>query len=149
MTSMQRRRDVRTAYLLLSPAVILLLAVLAYPVGWEIWTSLTAYSPLQDGATRFVGFQNYRDQLADPQFWLAVAVTLVYAIVRIAAKVALGLGFAIVAFGVDASRLPRELDGYGYLVPRGEHLTSLGGVHDSALFPGRAHREVRPDVPQP
>ena len=95
MTSMQRRRDVRTAYLLLSPAVILLLAVLAYPVGWEIWTSLTAYSPLQDGATRFVGFQNYRDQLADPQFWLAVAVTLVYAIVTIAAKLALGLGFAL------------------------------------------------------
>jgi len=95
MTSTQRRRDVRTAYLLLSPAVILLLTVLAYPVGWEIWTSFTAYSTLQDGATRFVGLQNYRHQLADPQFWLAAAVTLVYAIVTIVAKLALGLGFAL------------------------------------------------------
>jgi len=95
MTSTQRRRDVRTAYLLLSPAVILLLTVLAYPVGWEIWASFTAYSTLQDGATRFVGLQNYRHQLADPQFWLAAAVTLVYAIVTIVAKLALGLGFAL------------------------------------------------------
>ena len=95
MTSTQRRRDVRTAYLLLSPAVILLLTVLAYPVGWEIWGSFTAYSTLQDGATRFVGLQNYRHQLADPQFWLAAAVTLVYAIVTIVAKLALGLGFAL------------------------------------------------------
>src|SRR5215831_15605891 len=95
MTSTQRRRDVRMAYLLLSPAVILLLTVLAYPVGWEIWTSFTAYSPLQDGATRFVGLENYRQQLADPQFWLAAVVTLVYAIVTIVAKLALGLGFAL------------------------------------------------------
>ena len=83
------------AYLLLSPTVILLLTVLAYPVGWEIWTSFTAYSPLQDGATRFVGLQNYRHQLADSQFWLAAAVTLVYAVVTIVAKLALGLGFAL------------------------------------------------------
>jgi len=95
MTSTQRRRDVRTAYLLLSPAVILLLTVLAYPVGWEIWGSFTAYSTLQDGATRFVGLQNYRHQLADPQFWLAAAVTLVYTIVTIVTKLALGLGFAL------------------------------------------------------
>jgi oxygen-dependent protoporphyrinogen oxidase len=45
---------------------------------------------------------------------------------------------AVVALGVDASRLPPELDGYGYLVPRGEGFTTLGVVRDSALFPGRA-----------
>jgi len=95
MRPIQRQRDIRTAYLLLSPVVILLVAVLAYPVAWEIWTSFTAYSPLQDGATTFVGLQNYRQQLADPQFWLAAAVTLIYAVVTIVAKLALGLGFAL------------------------------------------------------
>ena len=45
---------------------------------------------------------------------------------------------AVVALGVEASRLPRGFDGYGYLVPRGEGLTTLGVVQDSALFPGRA-----------
>jgi len=91
----QRQRDIRTAYLLLSPAVLLLLTVLAYPLGWEIWTSFTSLSPLQDGGTVFVGLENYRRQFSDSQFWNATAVTLVYTIVTSAAKLALGLGFAL------------------------------------------------------
>ena len=76
MRRTQRRRDIRTAYLLLAPAVVLLLTVLAYPLGWEVWTSLTAFSPLQDGATAFVGLENYRRQLDDSRFWMAAAVTI-------------------------------------------------------------------------
>jgi multiple sugar transport system permease protein len=91
----QRQRDIRTAYLLLSPAVLLLLTVLAYPLGWEVWTSLTTFSPLQEGATAFVGLENYRQQLEDPQFWRAATVTAVYAAVTSVAKLALGLGFAL------------------------------------------------------
>jgi multiple sugar transport system permease protein len=91
----QRRRDIRTAYLLLSPTILLLLTVLAYPLGWEVWTSLTSLSPLQEGATAFVGLENYRRQLGDPQFWWAATVTVVYAVVTSAAKLALGLGFAL------------------------------------------------------
>jgi oxygen-dependent protoporphyrinogen oxidase len=45
---------------------------------------------------------------------------------------------AVVGLGVPAGTLAHALDGYGYLVPRGEGLTTLGVVHDSALFPGRA-----------
>ena len=95
MRESQRRRDIWTAYLLLSPAVLLLLTVLAYPVGWEVWTSLTSFSPLQDGATAFVGAQNYSRQLEDPAFWRTAVVTVVYAVVTVAAKLALGLGFAL------------------------------------------------------
>ena len=95
MRGTQRRRDIWTAYLLLSPAVLLLLTVLAYPVGWEVWTSFTAFSPLQDGATAFVGVQNYSQQLEDAEFWRTAVVTVVYAVVTVAAKLALGLGFAL------------------------------------------------------
>ena len=95
MRRAQRQRDVRTAYLLLSPALLLLLTVLAYPVAWETWTSLTSYSPLQEGATAFVGLQNYRQQLEDSQFWRTVTVTVVYTSVTIAAKLGLGLSFAL------------------------------------------------------
>jgi multiple sugar transport system permease protein len=95
MTRKQRRRDIRTAYLLLAPAVLLLLTVLAYPLGWEVWTSLTAFSPLQEGATAFVGLENYRRQLGDSKFWMAAAITLAYTVVTSLAKLALGLGFAL------------------------------------------------------
>jgi len=60
-----RRREIQLAYLLLSPALLLLLTVLAYPVGWELWTSLTDLSPLSDGPQAFVGFENYRRFLGE------------------------------------------------------------------------------------
>jgi len=91
----RRQRELRTAYLLLSPTVLLLLTVLAYPLGWEVWTSFTSLSPLQEGATAFVGLENYRRQLGDPQFWWAATVTVAYAAITSVAKLALGLGFAL------------------------------------------------------
>ena len=91
----RRRREIGLAYLLLAPALLLLGAVLAYPLGWEIWTSFTSLSPLQDGSTTFVGLENYRRHLHDPQFWLAATVTVVHAAVTTVAKLALGLGFAL------------------------------------------------------
>jgi multiple sugar transport system permease protein len=95
MKRTRRQRDIRIAYLLLSPAVLLLLTVLVYPLGWEVWTSFTSLSPLQDGTTAFVGLENYRRQFDDPQFWGAAAVTLAYTVVTSVAKLALGLGFAL------------------------------------------------------
>jgi multiple sugar transport system permease protein len=95
MRATRRQREIRNAYLLLSPAILLLLTVLGYPVGWEVWTSLTSFSPLQEGATAFVGAQNYIQQLEDPQFWWTTIVTVVYTVVTVAAKLALGLGFAV------------------------------------------------------
>lgn len=91
----RRRREIGLAYLLLAPTVALLAAVLAYPLGWEIWASFTNLSPLQDGGATFVGLQNYRGHLADQEFWIAAAVTVVHAVVTSVAKLALGLGFAL------------------------------------------------------
>jgi ABC-type sugar transport system permease subunit len=91
----RRRRDVQLAYLLLSPALVLMLAVLAYPVGWEVWTSFTDLSPLKSGAAEFVGLENYRRLAGDPEFWRAATITLAYAVVTTVAKLSLGIGFAL------------------------------------------------------
>ena len=90
-----RRRDIQVAYLLLAPTLLLLLTTLAYPVGWEVWTSLSDLSPLKDGPTAFVGLENYRRLLADPEFWRAATVTVVYAAVTSVVKLSLGVGFAL------------------------------------------------------
>src|SRR5438445_13582177 len=89
-----RRRDIQVAYLLLAPTLLLLLTALAYPVGWEVWTSLTDLSPLKDGPTAFVGLENYRHFLADPEFWRAPRVTAVYAAGTSVARPGLGVAFA-------------------------------------------------------
>lgn len=93
--SAARRREVALAYALLAPALLLLAGVLAYPVAWEVWASFTDLSPLTDQPPAFVGLENYRQVLADPQFRRAAVVTVLYAAVTTGAKLALGVGFAL------------------------------------------------------
>src|SRR5262249_13418692 len=69
--------------------------VLAYPIAWEVWISLTDFSPQNDGPPSFVGLANYRRVIGDAAFGKAALVTLAYAVVTSAAKLALGVGFAL------------------------------------------------------
>ncbi len=45
---------------------------------------------------------------------------------------------AVVALGYSQKRIRRQLNGFGFLVPRREGLRVLGTVWNSSLFPGRA-----------
>ncbi len=80
-----RAGDIRLAYALLSPTLLLLALVIAYPVGWAVWTSLTDLSPLKSSSADFVGLTNYRRLLADEAFWQAALGTVAYAAVTSAA----------------------------------------------------------------
>ncbi len=89
-----RRREVLVAHALLAPALLLVLGVLAYPVAWEAWISLTSFAARAERPA-FVGLANYRAMLADPFFWRALATTVVYFAATTAAKLALGLAMAL------------------------------------------------------
>jgi multiple sugar transport system permease protein len=90
----RRRRDLVVAHLLLAPAIVLVLGLLAYPLAWEMWTSLTSFSSRED-SRRFVGLANYRGMVADPFFWRSLATTVAYFLVTTVAKLALGIGMAL------------------------------------------------------
>jgi ABC-type sugar transport system permease subunit len=90
-----RAREIGLAYVLLAPTLLLLGGVLAYPLGWELWSSVTNLSPLQSEGPAFVGLENYRRHLADSQVWLAATVTVGHAVVTSVVKLVLGLGFAL------------------------------------------------------
>jgi multiple sugar transport system permease protein len=94
-TGSRRQRDICLAYLLLAPAVLMLAVVLAYPVTWELWISLTSFSPLNETGKAFVGLENYRRLFSDPVFWHATSVTVAFALITTVAKVVLGLAFAL------------------------------------------------------
>src|SRR5947207_12238874 len=94
-SSRARRREISVAYLLMAPAVVLMVGVLGYPVAWEIWASFTDLSPLNDGGARFVGLANYRALVGDPEFWRAAVVTVGYAVLTTVAKLVLGVGLAL------------------------------------------------------
>jgi multiple sugar transport system permease protein len=89
-----RHRDVFTAYALMAPAVFLVVGVLAYPVGWEVWVSLTSLAGRSE-SRGFVGLANYRTMVQDPFFWKATATTIAYFAVTTLAKLVLGVGMAL------------------------------------------------------
>ena len=91
-----RRSQRRLAYLLIAPAVILMLAVTAYPIGYAIWLSLQRYNLASPGDTKFVGLANYQTILTDKYWWTAFFVTLAITVISVAIEFVLGLALALV-----------------------------------------------------
>jgi ABC-type sugar transport system permease subunit len=90
-----RRRDIVAAYLLMAPAIALVLGVLAYPLGWEIWISLTDFSSRSTAPPAFVGLANYAGLVSEAEFWRALGATILYFALTAAAKLALGVALAL------------------------------------------------------
>jgi len=82
--------------------------VLAYPVAWEAWISLTSFSGAEEGR-RFVGLAQYQRLASDPFFWRATVTTVVYFFVTTAAKLVLGVALAL------ALLRPSRLRGLAFL----------------------------------
>lgn len=78
----------------LAPAVVVLLAVSAWPIGRGVWNSLSSYSLSSPDDRTFVGADNYVEVLTSRTWWLAVAVTIVIVIASVAVQLSLGLLFA-------------------------------------------------------
>jgi multiple sugar transport system permease protein len=90
------RSERRLAFWLISPAVILMLAVTAYPIFYAVWLSLQRYNLAAPDDTEFVGLANYVTILTDQYWWTAFAVTMAITIVSVAIEFVLGLALALV-----------------------------------------------------
>jgi multiple sugar transport system permease protein len=90
------RSERRLAFLLIAPAVILMLVVTAYPIGYAIWLSLQRYNMATPQDNAFVGLSNYVTILTDGYWWTAFAVTLAITVISVAIELVLGLALALV-----------------------------------------------------
>ncbi len=80
----------------LAPAVVVLLAITAWPIGRAVWLSLSTYSLTNPEARRSVGLDNYGEVLTNRNWWLAVATSLVIVVLVVAVQLVLGFAFALV-----------------------------------------------------
>jgi N,N'-diacetylchitobiose transport system permease protein len=93
-----RGEDVVLPWLLSGPALLLLAALLAYPVGRMLVLSFQKFElkELWTGATpAFVGLDNYVNVLSDSAFWSVVTRTVLFTSVSVVLSVLLGLGVAL------------------------------------------------------
>ncbi|MET0701772.1 MAG: sugar ABC transporter permease [Mycobacterium sp.] len=91
-----RKSERRLAFWLIAPAVILMLAVTAYPIGYAVWLSLQRYNLATPDDVAFVGLDNYITVLTDGYWWSAFAVTLSITVISVLIEFVLGLALALV-----------------------------------------------------
>jgi multiple sugar transport system permease protein len=85
----------RLALAMLSPSMIVIALVAAYPIGYAIWLSLNEYSVRVPGLSRFAGFDNYTEAFASTEFWQAVIVTFLFTAISVGLELIVGLGMAL------------------------------------------------------
>jgi len=85
----------RLAAAMLSPSLIVIALVAAYPIGYAIWLSLNQYSVRVPGLSRFVGFDNYTAALKSADFWSAVKVTFLFTAISVVLELVIGLAMAL------------------------------------------------------
>jgi len=81
------------AYLLLFPALLVLLLFIAYPFVLGIWLSLTDKRAGLPG--NFIGLDNFINDVKDPIFQRTVANSFAYTLVTTIFKLGLGMGLAL------------------------------------------------------
>lgn len=86
------------AFVMIFPALVFLLLIIAYPVAYVLWLSLheVTLRSLVDGVMPFVGIENYQRLARDPVFWTTLVNSLQFTVMTVALQVILGLGIALI-----------------------------------------------------
>jgi multiple sugar transport system permease protein len=92
------RAERRLGWMLCAPAVVVMVAVAAFPIIYAIWLSLQRYDLRFPQQAKFIGFSNYGAVLSSPYWWHALWVTLIITIVSVAIEFVLGMLLALLMF---------------------------------------------------
>ena len=93
---MRWRAEKHTPYLLLSPAILLIIFVVAIPLVFSFYTSLTPYKLTRpETINTFIGLRNYIRLVENTDFWWAFGRTIVYLTIALNVELILGLGIAL------------------------------------------------------
>lgn len=93
---LEQRRTNWQGWVLVLPAVLLLAAVFAYPIGRAAWLSFFAQNLGTSLQPQFIGLGNYERLLGDGRFWASVGNTVFFTSVSVTLELTLGLAIALV-----------------------------------------------------
>jgi multiple sugar transport system permease protein len=130
------RAERRLGFMLIAPAVIVMVAVTGYPIVYAIWLSLERYNLALPQATKFIGFANYGAVLSSQYWWQALAVTVI--ITAFSVAITLVLGFAL-AFVLHRTIFSRGLIRTVSLIPYGIVTVAAAYSWQYAWTPGQGY----------
>ncbi|MET0306668.1 MAG: sugar ABC transporter permease [Solirubrobacterales bacterium] len=94
--SQRTRSEHRLAWMLCAPAVIAMLAVTAYPIGYAIVLSLQQIDLRFPDQSGFVGLDNYTAILSSDLWWTDLFNTVFVMVTSVAIELVLGMAIALV-----------------------------------------------------
>jgi multiple sugar transport system permease protein len=90
------RSEQRLGWMLVAPALTVMLLVTAYPLGRAVWLSLYSYRLTDPEGREFVGLRNYGVVLTDGLWWQTVFTTVFITVVTVVIELVIGFAFAMV-----------------------------------------------------
>ncbi len=95
-TTDRAKSERRLAYMLCAPAVVAMLIVTGYPIGYAFYLSLQKFDLRFPDDKEFVGLSNYGDVLTSSTWWGDVGTTLIITVCSVALELVLGMAIALV-----------------------------------------------------
>jgi multiple sugar transport system permease protein len=102
--SEKARLERRLAALLCAPAVLVILAVTGYPIGYALYLSLERFDLRFPDQRGFVGLANYGAVLSSGYWWQAFTDTLIIAVASVAIEFVIGLALALAMYRTSVGR---------------------------------------------
>ena len=90
------REERKLGWMLCAPAVLVMLAVTAYPIGYAIWLSLRRSDLRAPDESEFIGLSNYIDVLSSGVWWTHLWNTVKITIASVALELVLGMAIALI-----------------------------------------------------
>jgi multiple sugar transport system permease protein len=94
----------RLGWKLVAPAVVVMLAVTAYPMFQALYLSLYQYRATAPDDKSFIGLDNYVTVLTDQLWWKDIWNTVVIMVVSVAVELVIGFAFAYVMWKIIFAR---------------------------------------------
>ncbi len=131
MPDLGATRQARTAWMLVAPAIVLMILFIIAPLAAVVFLGFTDFE-LGYGSFRFIGFENYAELLSDRTFLASVYNTALYTAIVAPVSLALGLGLALL---VESEPIGRSFFRTAFFLPVVSLIVAMATVWEYLLHP--------------
>ncbi|MDA3958537.1 carbohydrate ABC transporter permease [Oceanispirochaeta sp.] len=95
----RRDRKALLVYIgMVAPGLLVYLFIVAYPVFYSVWLSITDFNPNRGGEWSFVGLLQYKTMVEDPYFWHSLKNNMIVVAVSVFGQIPVAFVLAYILF---------------------------------------------------